>query len=186
MAAKRARYTSTTRVSGNLALSDRELERRLDNSGRMDFDQAYRRRQASKAELRARQRAKQKAAVRPAQHVSPVLVLGIVVVSGLMVLLLLCYVRLNTISRHIVSMKKELGQLEVEHVNLLTRYEQAFDLATVNEKAQAAGMTQPSDSQIYYIDLPGADQAVTYAGGGGGPRQWLASLRTSFTSLLGS
>ena len=47
-------------------------------------------------------------------------------------------------------------------MSLLTRYEQAFDLTSVKESAEAAGMTQPSDSQIYYIDLPGENRAVSY------------------------
>ena len=79
-----------------------------------------------------------------------------------MVVLLLCYVRLNTISRSIVSMKAEISQLEVEQVSLLTQYEQTFDLSAVKEAAEAAGMTQPSESQVYYISLPGEDQARVY------------------------
>ena len=81
-----------------------------------------------------------------------------------MVVLLLCYVRLNTISRSIVSMKSEIKTLEVEQVALLTQYEQTFDLSAVKEAAMAAGMHQPSESQIYYVDLPGEDQAVAYGG----------------------
>lgn len=32
----------------------------------------------------------------------------------------------------------------------------------MKEAAQSAGMRQPDDSQIFYIDLPGEDQAVSY------------------------
>ena len=70
--------------------------------------------------------------------------------------------QINAISNSIVEMKSEISQLEIEQVTLLTRYEQAFDLASVKESAQSAGMSQPSDSQIYYIDLPGQDRAVAY------------------------
>ena len=69
---------------------------------------------------------------------------------------------INAISSNIVDMKEQISVLEVEQVSLLTRYEQAFDLATVKEAAQSAGMRQPDDSQIFYIDLPGEDQAVSY------------------------
>lgn len=158
----RRNYNTPDVVSGNLArkLDTRELERRLERSGQLDFDQQYRRRAESEAEQRARQRAKSKAAIRPAQRVSVMTVLGFASVAGLLLVLLLCYVRMNAISRSITSMKSQISQLEVEHVTLLTKYEQSFDLATVKETAEAAGMAQPSESQIYYIDLPGQDQAV--------------------------
>ena len=74
-------------------------------------------------------------------------------------------------------MKNQISELKVEQVALLTQYEQAFDLATVKEAAEAAGMTQPSDSQVYYIDLPGEDQAVSYGNEGA------SVLSRIFTSL---
>ena len=86
--------------------------------------------------------------------------LGYAAVAALMVLLVLAYVEHGAISGSMVAMQEEITALEVEQVSLLTRYEQAFDLATVKEAAQAAGMRQPDDSQICYIDLPGEDQAV--------------------------
>ena len=85
-------------------------------------------------------------------------------VGVLLTLLVLCYVRLNAISREIVEMKEQKSQLETEQISLLTRYEQAFDLAAVKTAAEAAGMSQPSDSQITYIELPGQDNAVAYSG----------------------
>lgn len=163
------RYRTPGVVEGNLArkLDSRELERRLDSSGQMDFDQLYHRQRMTDAERRSKQRAKVKAAVRPAQHVSLAAVAGVLCVAGLMVVLLLCYIKMNTISRSIVSMKAQITQLEVDQVSLLTRHEQAFDMSTVKEAAEAAGMTQPSDSQVFYIRLPGEDQATVHKAGGG-------------------
>lgn len=166
---RRRKYSSSGPVDGNLArklnqqqLSTRELERQLDRSGRMDFDQLYERQPETAAERNARLRAQMKAAVRPAQKVSPMALLGFVCVAFLMVVLVLCYVRLNTISRSIVAMKTEISQLEVEQVGLRAQYEQTFDPAAVKEAASAAGMSQPSDSQVYYISLPGEDRATAY------------------------
>ena len=170
----RRRYSTPGPVDGNLARKlnpqprTRELERQLDRSGRMDFDQLYERQPETAAERNARLRAQLKASIRPAQKVSPMALLGTVCVAFLMVVLLLCYVRLNTISRSIVAMKTEISQLEVEQVSLLTQYEQTFDPAAVKDAATAAGMTQPSDSQVYYISLPGEDQATVYQTGGDG------------------
>ena len=172
------RYGAQNAVDGNLArkLDRRELERQLDRSGRMDFDELYERRPETAAERNARRRAQVKAAVRPAQKVSSLALLGFVCTAFLMVVLLLCYVRLNTISRSIVSMKSEIKTLEVEQVSLLTQYEQAFDLSAVKEAALAAGMKDPSDSQIYYISLPGEDQARTHSAGGGALERLFAGL----------
>ena len=161
---KRKHYHTPGVVSGNLArdLSSYELERRLERSGQLAPDEYYVRRRESQSDILARRRAKVKAAVRPAQKVSPLAVIGFSGVAVMMVALLLCYIRINAISSNIVDMKEQISVLEVEQVSLLTRYEQAFDLATVKEAAQAAGMRQPDDSQIFYIDLPGEDQAVSY------------------------
>lgn len=158
------KYSSSRPVDGNLARKAdiRELERQLDRSGQMDFDQLYERRPETAAQRNARRRAQIKAAQRPAMRVSPMALLGSVCVAMLTVVLLLCYVRLNTISRSIVAMKSEIKQLEIEQVSLLTQYEQAFDLSAVKEAAMAAGMSQPSDSQVFYINLPGEDQATVY------------------------
>ena len=161
---KRRYYNTPGVVNGNLAreLSSHELERRLEHSGELAPDEYYVRRRESQADILARRRAKVKAAVRPAQKVSPLAVIGFSGVAVMMVALLLCYIRINAISSNIVDMKEQISVLEVEQVSLLTRYEQAFDLATVKEAAQSAGMRQPDDSQIFYIDLPGEDQAVSY------------------------
>lgn len=159
------RYRTPGVVSGNLArqLDSYELERQLENSGQLDFDRQYKRRSESRADQIARERAKAKAAVRPAQKVSPAAVLGFGAVAALLVCLLMCYVRINAISGSIVEMKEQISALETEQVSLMTRYEQAFDLSTVKAAAEAAGMTQPSGSQIYYVELPGQDQAVACA-----------------------
>lgn len=162
---RKRRYSApNTAVDGNLArkLDRRELERQLDRSGRMDFDELYERRPETALERNARRRAQAKANLRPAQKVSAMALLGFVCTAFLMVVLLLCYVRLNTISRSIVSMKADIKALEVQQVSLLTQYEQTFDLSAVKEAALAAGMRQPSESQIYYINLPGEDQATAY------------------------
>ena len=117
------RYRTNGAVDGNLArkLDRRELERQLDRSGQMDFDQLYERQPETAVERNARRRAQLKASIRTAQKVSPLALLGFVCTAFLMVVLLLCYVRLNAISRSIVSMKAEISQLEVEQVSLLTQ-----------------------------------------------------------------
>ena len=162
----RKKYDTPGTANDNLArkLDSRELERRLERSGQVDFDQQYRQRRETEAERRSHQRAKAKAAVRPAQKVNILAVLAFFGIAALTVGVLLCYIQLNAISRNIVRMKTEITALEVEQVGLLTKYEQSFDLTSVKEAAESYGMVQPSESQIYNIELPGANQAVSHSG----------------------
>ena len=162
----RKKYDTPGTANDNLArkLDSRELERRLERSGQVDFDQQYRQRRETEAERGSRQRAKAKAAVRPAQKVNILAVLAFFGIAALTVGVLLCYIQLNAISRNIVRMKTEITALEVEQVGLLTKYEQSFDLTSVKEAAESYGMVQPSESQIYNIELPGANQAVSHSG----------------------
>ena len=155
-------YNTPGVVNGNLAhdLRTHELERRLEHSGQLDFDKQYRQRQETNADKLSRQRQQRRATVRQPQSVPVMAVLCSVVVACLAVLVVNCHVQINRISGEIVSMKHQIEQLEQEQVSLQTRYEQAFDLATVKDAAEAAGMRQPSDGQIFYIDLPGEDQAL--------------------------
>lgn len=165
----RRRYHTPGPASDNLArkLDSRELERRLERSGQVDFDQVYRQRQESEAERRSRQRQRNKVKneARPVQRISPLAALAFLGVAGLMVGVLLCYIQINAISRNIVKMKTEIAALEVEQVGLLAEYEKSFDLASVKEAAQQYGMVQPSESQIISIELPGENQAVSHSGG---------------------
>ena len=173
-------------TEGNLArkLDSRELERYPEPYGRPEVERQYHRRQETAMERRSRQHAAAKAAVRAAQKLSPGLLAGFAATAALMVLVLLCYVRLNAISRSIVDMKTDIAALETEQVPLLTRYEQAFDLTSVKAAAEAAGMTQPSDSQIYYIDLPGADQAVSYSDNEIGlPERFVSKVKDLFAEI---
>ena len=186
MAANRKKRPVPRPTEGNLArkLDSRELERYPEPYGRPEVERQYHRRQETAMERRSRQHAAAKAAVRAAQKLSPGLLAGFAATAALMVLVLLCYVRLNAISRSIVDMKTDIAALETEQVSLLTRYEQAFDLTSVKAAAEAAGMTQPSDSQIYYIDLPGADQAVSYSDNEIGlPERFVSKVKDLFAEI---
>lgn len=135
-------------------------EKQLDEAGKLP-QKKVRPAQPEVQPVQRRQSAA-RAAVRP----SPVLLLGTVLVVGMVIALLLCYVKLTGISDNVSSIKREISALEEEHVALLTAYERTFDLATVKAAAEAAGMSKPSSGQIQYIDLSGADSVEVYAAGG--------------------
>ena len=156
-------YRTPGVIHDNLArdLTRHELEERLNRSGQIDFDQQYRRRRESNADRLSRQRQAVRATVRQPQKIPVISVAGAVILAVLAVMVVNCQVQINEISNNIVTMKKQISELEAEQISLQTRYEQAFDLATVKEAAEAAGMHQPGEGQIIYINLPGEDQAVT-------------------------
>ena len=135
-------------------------EKQLDEAGKLP-QKKVRPAQPEVQPVQRRQSAA-RAAVRP----SPVLLLGTVLVVGMVIALMLCYVKLTGISDNVSSIKWEISALEEEHVALLTAYERTFDLATVKAAAEAAGMSKPSSGQIQYIDLSGADSVEVYAAGG--------------------
>ncbi len=135
-------------------------EKQLDEAGKLP-QKKVRPAQPEVQPVQRRQTAA-RAAVRP----SPVLLLGTVLVVGMVIALMLCYVKLTGISDNVSSIKREISALEEQHIALLTEYERTFDLAAVKAAAEAAGMSKPSSGQIQYIDLSGADSVEVYAAGG--------------------
>lgn len=103
-----------------------------------------------------------KVRVRERQRVSVFSVLGFGAVLGMALLLVMSYIQLTVLAADTVELKNQLETLETENVALTAQYEQMFDLTTVREAAEAAGMTKPSASQICYLDISGGDNAVVY------------------------
>ena len=80
----------------------------------------------------------------------------------MLVLVLVSYVQLMALSSSVVSLQDQVTTLETENVTLTTAYERAFDLETVESAAAAAGMSKPSSSQVYYLDMTAPDSASVY------------------------
>ena len=151
-------YHSASAVYGDLAYSlDREVrEYALRHAGEA-------RRQPQEAAVAHPQvRRISKEQVRPRQKISAFSVLGFGVIAVLAVLVLMNYIQLTELSTETVALKNQLSALETEHVTLTTQYEQMYDLETVKTAAEEAGMSKPSNSQIYYVDLSDGDSAVVY------------------------
>ena len=150
------------RVEGNLAYDfdyeekrERHTERRTEH--RAEEKIAPRRQQEPKVQTTVR--------TRPRQRVSHIALVGFAALAAMVLVLLMSYAKLATISSNVVSMKNELTTLQSEHVALLTRYEQTFDLSAIKEAAEATGMAKPSASQIFYVDLSEPDSVVVYQQG---------------------
>ena len=151
-------------VYGNLAYDLDALvrERALEEAGRMEPERQPRR------QAEVVQQPRRQAAVQPKTRVSPLLAGSIAVLAAMVIVLLMGYVQLTEISTSVAEKKTEMDQLNTEHVALLTKYEQTFEMASVKEAAEAAGMSKPSAGQIEYVELGGPDQAVVYAAGSDG------------------
>ena len=111
-------------------------EKQLDEAGKLP-QKKVRPAQPEVQPVQRRQSAA-RAAVRP----SPVLLLGTVLVVGMVIALMLCYVKLTGISDNVSSIKREISALEEEHVALLTAYERTFDLATGNAASAGSSSSQ--------------------------------------------
>ena len=81
-------------------------------------------------------------------------------------------------------MQSQLETLQTQQVALITKHEQAFDLSSVKEAAVAAGMSQPSDSQIYYIDLSEPDSATVYSQEESGIGKLLSMLGQGISAVV--
>jgi len=153
----RRKVNQGSAVYGNLAydLDALARERQLQDAGRIDEEE----RQVQPAR-------RSRPAAQSAVKLSPVVLTCAVVLAAMVVVLIMGYAKLTRISSSVVTMKSELGELQESHLALLTKYEKTFDLTTVKEAAEAAGMRKPGSGQISYIDLSGPDTAVVYAAGG--------------------
>ena len=160
-AAKELRYQSRYVVDGSAA---RELEWDVRESELRHAGEAPRYWEVERERTKEtpKVRTVEKVQVRERQHVSVFSVAGIAAVMALAVLVLVSCIQLTMLSAETVALKKQLSALKTENVRLTAQYEQMFDLATVKEMAEAAGMSKPSSSQVSYLNLSAGDQAIVY------------------------
>ena len=92
-------------------------------------------------------------------HISPFAVLGILAAAFLAALVIFCYVRIYEVNSSIASLKTQLNELEETHMRLEGRYQSQLDLLDLEAHARQHGLSNPTQSQIVYLDLSGADHA---------------------------
>ena len=159
----RRRYGYT---DGSLAydLDALARERALEEAGRVEED----RREPAAAPRR-------QPVARPVAKLSPLVLACAALLAGLVVVLLMGYVRLTEVTADITQLKREMSQQEERHVALLTQYEKTFDLATVKRVAEEEGMKKPIGGQVEYLELPASDSAVVYRSDAGTALESIAS-----------
>ena len=131
-----------------------------------------------------KQQTQAKPAARPgvAPRISPIMALSCLAVMAVLLMTVLGYITLDRVSRDIVSLKASVSELKQENIDLTTKHELTFDLSSVKAAAEAAGMSKPSSSQIYYLDLASEDQVAVYTPRATMPERVAASLQ----SILGN
>lgn len=104
-----------------------------------------------------------KVKVRQAGYVSPTAVIGFALVAVMAVALLVSYVQITVASDRVVKLQNQISTLSDEHAKLLTEYELAYDLKTVEEQVMASGtMMKPVAGQEITLDLSEPDSAQLY------------------------
>ncbi|WP_300413485.1 hypothetical protein [uncultured Oscillibacter sp.] len=133
-----------------------------------DLDYPVRERNPRRAEAAPKVREKPKVheaprvLLRARQVISPLAVLSVAAIMGLALLVLMNYVQLTRLSSETVKLQSQLQELETANTDLTARYQRMFDMASVKEAAEAAGMSKPSGTQMSRLDLSAEDSAVAY------------------------
>jgi len=118
---------------------------------------------APRVKARVHERARVKVRVREQQQVAPFAICGFLAVIAVAVVLLLGYVQLNSIYADTVALQSHLTELESKGANLEARYEETFDMETLEQAVAADGtLSKPTGDQSVYIDLSEPDNAVVY------------------------
>ncbi len=152
-AARDMRYHGKQAVNGSLAydLDYAVRERELRHAG-----------EAPKAREKAKVHTAPKVLVRERQYVSVLAVMSVAAVMALALLVLMNYVQLTLLSAETVELQGQLKELEAENESLTAQYQRMFDMASVKEAAEAAGMAKPSSTQMGRLDMSAGDSAVAY------------------------
>ena len=150
-AAREARYRGKQGTNGSLAYDLDYAGRELPHAGK-----------AHKSKGKTKARAIPKVDLRERQYISKIAFLSVAGIMGLALVVLLHYVQLTLLSAEVVELQGQLEELETENTHLKAQYEQMFDVASVKEAAEAAGMSKPSSTQMDRLDLTEGDSAVAY------------------------
>ena len=103
--------------------------------------------------------------VRQAGAVAPFALVGFLAVAVFDVMLVTSYAQLTVANDELVSLRRQLTNLEAENTVLSAQYERVFDLATI-QAAVGDTMVRPTNEQVVYIDLSAPDTVTVFQGEG--------------------
>ena len=99
--------------------------------------------------------------VREAGQVAPFAVIGFLAVAVFAVMVVLSYTQLTVANQEMVTLRRQLSNLQSDNAALMTQYEKIFDMDSF-QSAQGDAMVRPSADQMVYIDLSEPDCVVIY------------------------
>ncbi len=97
--------------------------------------------------------------VRAKLAVAPFTLLGAAAAACMMILVIFGYVQLFEATSRVSVLERRLQTLQDEQLLLQSRYDAKIDLAGIEEKAGELGLQKPTQEQIVYVSLTGADRA---------------------------
>lgn len=122
--------------------------------------------------------------VRQAGAVAPFAVVGFLAVAVFAVMLVTSYAQLTVANDELVSLRRQLTNLEAENTVLSAQYERVFDLATI-QAAVGDTMVRPTNEQMVYIDLSEPDTVTVYPGNrAGGLEDLIQGLQDLFGGII--
>ena len=89
-------------------------------------------------------------------HVDPVAILGFVVAVSMLILMAVGITELNAARREVATLERYVSQLNAEHTELQTTYQQSVDLEAVRQKALDMGMVPAEEipQSHIYVTIP--------------------------------
>ena len=93
---------------------------------------------------------------------APFTVVGMLAVACMLVLVVFGYVQLFEATSEVSKLENQLSALQSQQTQLQSRYEARIDLDAISAEAGTLGLSKPSQEQIVYLDLSGADRAEIY------------------------
>lgn len=101
--------------------------------------------------------------VREAGKISIFAVAGFWAIGVFAVLLLFSSVQLHTISDQVAALHSEMLSLQSEEAVLRAKYEQVYDLSTIEQEMISTGrMVKPQSGQIIYVDMSEPDSVTLF------------------------
>jgi len=138
-------------------------------------------------EERLREWARERSAARTVtkQSVSPFAVVGFFCIGIMLVILLASYIQLTELSAESARLETELSELNDTAQKLNIAYTSAFNMAEIESYARNnLGMSEPSSSQIYYLESQSEDRSyILVTEGDGRDFGILTTIMDFFSSL---
>lgn len=154
MASNRRRSTTAYRTSGSVAYKPV-----YEGSAVRKEEELHAPRPKQREQVRRHERVRVQ--VRQAGAVAPFAVVGFLAVAVFAAMLITSYAQLTVANDEMVTLRRELSDLQDEHTKLSAQYEKVFDLETI-QQAVGDTMVRPTNDQVVYIDLSEPDTVTIF------------------------